>query len=153
MMTPAHLRAGWGAIAAVLAAGLGVFFLAANAEAAILVHGGHSVAVPDSDLAGFNFVGAMLTYAILTGLNMKGKSLAGVDLSGANLKGADLTGIDLAGVNLKNANLKGANFRGVNLTGAHLEGANLTDVNLEGAVCPSGSRAEGNPAACQGLGD
>ena len=100
MMTPAHLTAGLGAIAVVLAAGLGVFVLAANAQEAILAHSGHSVAVPDFDLAGFNFVGAMLTYAILTGLNMKGKSLAGVNLSGANLKGAGLTGIDLAGVNL-----------------------------------------------------
>ena len=148
-MTWAKLKVGRGSATVVLAAVLGILCLvalaaiASNTGATKFAHGFHSPAGPNSLLAGFNFVGAILTYAILTGANLRGKSLAGVNLSGANLKGADLKDVELNGVILKGANLKGAN----------LEGANLTGANLEGAICPSGERAKGDPTTCEDLGN
>ncbi len=68
------------------------------------------------DLAGGNFLGAILN---------------GVELSGANLSRSNFRGAILTDADLSEANLSDVNFRGADLSGAYLESANLRNADFQ----------------------
>jgi hypothetical protein len=95
------------------------------------------------DLAGGNFLGAVLNSVELSGsdlscLNFRGAILTDADLSEANLSNANLSGADLSGAYLESANLQNADFHKaslalVNLISSNLSHANLTQTNITNA--------------------
>jgi hypothetical protein len=95
------------------------------------------------DLAGGNFLGAVLNgvelnRANLSRSNFRGAILTDADLSEANLSNANLSGADLSGAYLESANLQNADFHKaslalVNLIGTNLSHANLTQTNITNA--------------------
>jgi hypothetical protein len=95
------------------------------------------------DLAGGNFLGAVLNSVELSGsdlscLNFRGAILTDADLSEANLSHANFSGADLSGAYLESANLQYTDFHKaslalVNLIGTNLSHANLTQTNITNA--------------------
>jgi hypothetical protein len=95
------------------------------------------------DLAGGNFLGAVLSGVELSGadlsrLNFRGAILTDADLSEANLSHANFSGADLSGAYLESANLQYTDFHKaslalVNLIGTNLSHANLTQTNITNA--------------------
>jgi hypothetical protein len=101
------------------------------------------------DLAGGNFLGAVLNgvelnRANLSRSNFRGAILTDADLSEANLSNANLSGADLSGAYLESANLQNTDFHkaslalvnliGTNLSHANLTQTNITNANLSGAT-------------------
>jgi hypothetical protein len=95
------------------------------------------------DLAGGNFLGAVLSgvelnRANLSYLNFRGAILTDADLSEANLRNANFSGADLSGAYLESADLQYTDFHKaslalVNLIGSNLSHANLTQTNITNA--------------------
>jgi hypothetical protein len=95
------------------------------------------------DLAGGNFLGAVLSgvelnRANLSYLNFRGAILTDADLSEANLSNANFSGADLSGAYLESADLQYTDFHKaslalVNLIGSNLSHANLTQTNITNA--------------------
>ncbi|MFM7573099.1 MAG: pentapeptide repeat-containing protein [Snowella sp.] len=95
------------------------------------------------DLAGGNFLGAVLSgvelnSADLSRVNFRGAILTDADLSEANLSHANFSGADLSGAYLESANLQYTDFHKaslalVNLIGTNLSHANLTQTNITNA--------------------
>jgi hypothetical protein len=93
-----------------------------------------------TDLAGGNFLGAVLNSVQLSGANLsrsnfRGAILTDADLSEANLSNANFSGADLSGAYLESANLQNADFHKaslalVNLISTDLSHANLTQTNI-----------------------
>jgi hypothetical protein len=92
------------------------------------------------DLAGGNFLGAVLNGVELSGANLsrsnfRGAILTDADLSEANLSNANFSGADLSGAYLESTNLQNADFHKaslalVNLISTDLSHANLTQTNI-----------------------
>jgi len=95
------------------------------------------------DLAGGNFLGAVLSgvelnSADLSRVNFRGAILTDADLSEANLSHANFSGADLSGAYLESADLQYTDFHKaslalVNLIGTNLSHANLTQTNITNA--------------------
>ena len=104
------------------------------------------------DLAGGNFLGAVLSgvelsSADLSRLNFRGAILTDADLSEANLSHANFSGADLSGAYLESANLQYTDFHKaslalVNLIGTNLSHANLTQTNITNANLSSATLTE-----------
>lgn len=104
------------------------------------------------DLAGGNFIGAVLSGVELSGadlsrLNFRGAILTDADLSEANLSHANFSGADLSGAYLESADLQYTDFHKaslalVNLIGSNLSHANLTQTNLTNANLSSATLTE-----------
>jgi len=87
------------------------------------------------DLAGGNFLGAVLNgvelnRANLSRSNFRGAILTDADLSEANLSNANLSGADLSGAYLESANLQNADFHKASLALVNLISSNLSHANL-----------------------
>jgi hypothetical protein len=104
------------------------------------------------DLAGGNFLGAVLNSVQLSGANLsrsnfRGAILTDADLSEANLSNANFSGADLSGAYLESANLQSADFHKaslalVNLISTDLSHANLTQTNIINANLSSATLTE-----------
>ena len=104
------------------------------------------------DLAGGNFLGAVLSGVELSGadlsrLNFRGAILTDADLSEANLSHANFSGADLSGAYLESATLQYTDFHKaslalVNLIGTNLSHANLTQTNITNANLSSATLTE-----------
>ncbi|MEV4054894.1 pentapeptide repeat-containing protein [Amycolatopsis sp. NPDC049688] len=87
------------------------------------------------ELAGADFTGSKLDFAIFSGVNVNGAdftaaSLRYADLSNADFQYANLRGADLRNADLRGAKLSGADLRGADLRGAEMDGADLTGADL-----------------------
>lgn len=104
------------------------------------------------DLAGGNFLGAVLSgvelnRANLSRSNFRGAILTDADLSEANLNHANFSGADLSGAYLESADLQYTDFHKaslalVNLIGTNLSHANLTQTNITNANLSSATLTE-----------
>jgi hypothetical protein len=90
------------------------------------------------DLAGQDFEGRQLRFAVLLGAPFDKANLRSADLLGANLGNARLDAADLRGCDLRDAILDGAHLEATSLDGADLRGLDLAPVwNLDGCTLRS----------------
>ncbi len=90
----------------------------------------HGVAIPFSDLSGWDFSGQNLTGADLSYAALNNANLSGANLTNANLKSSNLTDSNLSGTNLAGADLNAASFTGAVVAGADFGGTQLTGDQL-----------------------
>jgi uncharacterized protein YjbI with pentapeptide repeats len=86
----------------------------------------------ETNLSGFDLVGANLSCADFRKATMIGTNLRSANLANAWLQGANLQGANLAYANLKRAKLDGADLRDADLTGVDLESADFSKALLKG---------------------
>jgi hypothetical protein len=86
----------------------------------------------ETNLSGFDLVGANLSCADFRKATMIGTNLRGANLSNAWLQGANLQGANLASANLKRAKMDGADLRDADLTGVDLDSADFSKAIMKG---------------------
>ncbi|MFO0897978.1 MAG: pentapeptide repeat-containing protein [Pirellulales bacterium] len=90
----------------------------------------HGVAIPFSNLSGWDFSGQNLTGADLSYAALNIAKLSGANLTDANLKSSNLTNSNLSGSNLAGADLNASSFTGAVVAGADFGGTQLTGDQL-----------------------
>ncbi len=86
--------------------------------------------LPNTDLSGQDFAGAILRNSDLSGANLSKTIFIEADLRDSDLGNTNLSGADLSRADLRNADLTGANLKDVVMDGADLSGATMPDGSI-----------------------